>query len=94
MVAPSLSAFVVHSLLDDDPRAVVRHYKPSKIEIEPVLNGSTVDVGHQSAWPLTPVFSPTTVSSEGFSWIVRRDRLKHKCQLRGRAASNHASMRR
>ncbi|MDB6166637.1 MAG: hypothetical protein JWQ83_1777 [Lacunisphaera sp.] len=49
MVAPRLPLVLVHALLDDGPFAVAGHEEPVQVEIEAILDGGAVDLGHQAA---------------------------------------------
>ena len=49
MVAARGAARIVHALLDDRPMAVVGDDEAVQIEVETILHGGAVDLGHQPA---------------------------------------------
>jgi hypothetical protein len=51
MIAPGLPAVAVHSLLDHDPVSVIGHDETVEIEIKPILDRRTVDLGNQPTRP-------------------------------------------
>ncbi len=48
MVAPRLALVAIHALLHDRPFAVIGDEEAMQIEIETVLHGGTVDLGHEA----------------------------------------------
>src|SRR5512144_3356421 len=49
MIAPGLAAIAVHALLDHGPMPVIGDNEAVEIEVEPVLDGGTVDLGDEPA---------------------------------------------
>src|SRR4051794_25949853 len=49
MIAPGLPAIAVHALLHHDPVAVVGDHEPVQVEVETVLHGGAVNLGHEPA---------------------------------------------
>jgi len=49
MIAARLPALTIHTLLHDGPFAVVGYDKAMQVKIESILDGRTIDLGHQSA---------------------------------------------
>jgi hypothetical protein len=49
VVPTRLAKITAHSLLNDDPLAVVRHDEAVEVESEAVLNRSTVNFGNEAA---------------------------------------------
>ena len=49
MIAACLPAFAVHALLHHGPVAVIGDDKTVQVEIEAVLHGGAVDLGHEAA---------------------------------------------
>jgi hypothetical protein len=44
-----LPTLAIHSLLHDDPSAVIRHDKPMQVKIEAVLHSGAIDLGDKPA---------------------------------------------
>ena len=49
MITPRGAARIVHALLDDHPMAVVGDDEAVQIEVETILDGGAVDLGHEPA---------------------------------------------
>ena len=49
MVAPRLPPDAVHALLHHRPMAIIGDKEPVQIEVEAVLHGGTIHLGHQPA---------------------------------------------
>ena len=49
MITPGLAAIAVHALLDHGPVPVIGDDEAVEIEVEPVLDGGTVDLGDEPA---------------------------------------------
>ncbi len=72
VIPACLPLLTVHALLDDGPLAVIGDEETVQIEIEAVLHGSAVDLGHQTAG-----------AGEGGS--IKTDAVAQRVQFFGRA---------
>jgi len=49
MIPPCLLAVAIHALLHDSPTSIIRDDEAVQIQIETILNGGAVDLGHEAA---------------------------------------------
>lgn len=47
VITASLHAIAIHSLLDDDPLAIIGHDESVQIKIKSVLHGGAIDLGDE-----------------------------------------------
>jgi hypothetical protein len=72
VVAPRLPSLLVHALLHHDPAPVVRHDESVQVQIEAVLDGGAVDLGHEAARPgkRFPVQADALADRDELGWCV------------------------